>query len=292
MVEGGFWLSIRIYKRKSVQSLNIVYTDLNEFLISSFSLKSNSELLQETFPEIIKIDSNIFDNKIVDFENYLNFISNLKRISSQKGKILLFRGQKKDYELKPSLLRLGLNSINKILPYEKFLVNEFFSKGYSLINDDNLTEIEKLSVCQHHGLPTRLLDWTENPLIALWFAVNNPHKHPDNSGIIWCYMISSEDMITNKNINPYNVNNTMVFRPKNFTQRIQSQSGWFTIHPIDDKYSLFNKKKTNQIPLIKISFDGNLKENLLTNLHYLNINDFTIMSDLDGLASWIKTRKN
>ena len=44
-----------------------------------------------------------------------------------------------------------------------------------------------LFLAQHYGVPTRLLDWTENPLVAAYFAVLD---HPDDDGCIWALRIS------------------------------------------------------------------------------------------------------
>ena len=122
------------------------------------------------------------------------------------------------------------------------------------------TEWEWLTIMQHHKVPTRLLDWTENPLVALYFAIC---EYPKSDGVLWVlyprilnnisnifpdypkYIPSFED----KELNAYTPQSIRsektskmkplaVIGPRN-TPRMQAQLGVFTvIHrdttPIDD----------------------------------------------------------
>lgn len=77
---------------------------------------------------------------------------------------IVFRGQaNKSFELTPSIFRNGhLQSENKI--FEKGL--EMVGKEFPDIERD----FDKLAIMQHYGIPTRLLDFSLRPLIALYFA--------------------------------------------------------------------------------------------------------------------------
>jgi hypothetical protein len=84
------------------------------------------------------------------------------------------------YDLLPSLARFGG------LPAEATLLKRFKQNALPQIISRPTTEWEWLFLMQHHGLPTRLLDWTENPLVALYFSVTNNSPDADNrDGAFW-----------------------------------------------------------------------------------------------------------
>jgi hypothetical protein len=93
----------------------------------------------------------------------------------------VYRGMwNKDFELTTSLMRLG-GDYSKL---ETHLLRNF--KKYALRDASPGNSIWNwLAVAQHHGLPTRLLDWTYSPYVALHFATNNL-LHYDTDAVIWC----------------------------------------------------------------------------------------------------------
>ena len=87
-------------------------------------------------------------------------------ISDYKGPIW-YRGQSKStWKLKPRLMRRGSRTS------ESHLINRFKQNATSIITQTPQGEFEWLFIMQHHSVPTRLLDWSESPLVALFFAVS------------------------------------------------------------------------------------------------------------------------
>lgn len=72
---------------------------------------------------------------------------------------------------------------------EMSLIKRFKQNAYPIISDRPESEWEWLFVMQHHGLPTRLLDWSESALVALYFAVNGDDPgHEASAGCLWALL--------------------------------------------------------------------------------------------------------
>ncbi|MDR0458438.1 MAG: FRG domain-containing protein, partial [Burkholderiaceae bacterium] len=136
---------------------------------------------------ILMTDGTTFPT-ISSLDEYLNHVN--RKFDSDSLPPILFRGQREDWSL--------LSRLARIKPKKCF---EFVKNNmYQKIEDQMLKEFKRravnldykikidwdwLALAQHHGMATRLLDWTENPLVALWFAVRNPVKDKNKSGVVW-----------------------------------------------------------------------------------------------------------
>jgi hypothetical protein len=109
---------------------------------------------------------------------------------------VVFRGvtDTKNHKLFPSVGRIDQSILCglSINDYERETLNRFKLRANSEITPQPKDDWEWLALAQHHGLPTRLLDWTSSPLIALYFATKpeiqddgNLKKCNENGGAIY-----------------------------------------------------------------------------------------------------------
>lgn len=229
---------------------------------------------------------------IKNIKDYLEIVDSVKLESEKRGNFaeLLFRGQRVDKPLLPRLARLKLNgSIENV---EKLILKEFERGVIPLSEFKPENDWDLLALAQHHGLPTRLLDWTYSSLVALWFAV---YEIPDNdeNGVIWILNAEVEDFRTDTEFHgPLSNKITKIYRPKVVSRRISAQAGAFTIHKINKggRIIKFETNRTFGKKLTKLIIAPKLFKTFRKNLNILGINYSTVFPDLDGFCKHLERR--
>ncbi len=104
----------------------------------------------------------------------------------------MFRGQTRDWPLLPSIGRYPdiARRYDDWRAFHDRVISRFLRLGHPFFADRPKSDAERWVVAQHHGLPTRLLDTTTNPLKALFFTVNNPAEDAHN-GVLWVFFVNS-----------------------------------------------------------------------------------------------------
>ncbi|MDJ0595356.1 MAG: FRG domain-containing protein [Pleurocapsa sp. MO_226.B13] len=226
------------------------------------------------------------DIKIDSISQFVECLGEINR-----GKRAIYRGQRRERPLLPKLARL--NTPISLLKAEQAMFDDFKGLSVPLLDKQPETDWGWLAMMQHHGLATRLLDWSVNPLVALWFAVNKPPAE-GQPGILWVFQPDNKDyFVPSQDDSPFTLDRTRLVKPKVVTKRIGvgSQLGWFTAHHFNSELKQFISLEEDPVHyprLTKLIIPPEKFAQIRFQLDRLGVNAAMIFPDLDGLCAHLE----
>lgn len=222
-----------------------------------------------------------------------------------------------EYHLHTSLYR---NCGEKRKMLERIILRNFAKYARETEHGADIAESDwhKMIIGQHHGLPTRLMDWSYSPLVAIHFALSegDPSKFQEHDSVVWkisCDDINNSlpagylsrlakpgeeaylytvDMLKYLTIDRYDddmekAKALILLEPPSIDQRIVNQYSYFTVVPsyMDCMEEYIAEKLPNTVRYI---IDKSIRWRVRDMLDQWNINERILLPGLDGLAAWLR----
>lgn len=202
----------------------------------------------------------------------------LTTVANYGGGNWYFRGvADKTHQLIPKIGRQstpGKNDYQK--EAEKWLFSRFQREAIPYLDFQPRSDLDWLVLAQHHGLPTRLLDWTFSPLVAAYFAIANLN-HKDTDACVYAAFSLLSKKPTYK---PFSGDGVVFYRPPHISPRIPAQHAAFSIHA--NPFEAFVHDT-----LVKLIIPHRLRRQFLSRLDLFGINRASLFPSLDGLADYL-----
>lgn len=137
-----------------------------------------------------KIGNNVIavEEIVYDFFKFQEIVNDLQSKSLQPGEVFLFRGEAKDYgstKLTPQLFRK-----REWIDNENIMLNRYISK-FPEVFPTGTSAFDVIIYADHYSLPTRVLDVSYSPLVALYMACSN---HDQEDGVVYLFKVKKSEI--------------------------------------------------------------------------------------------------
>lgn len=228
--------------------------------------------------------------------------------NQQKGGSLFYRGEGKSF---PQPCTPALYRNDEWAPRERYFHNELLHRFPDTVRGLE-SDLERMVLMQHYGFPTRLLDVSESPLVALYFAVENK-ACDEEDGFVFCIKVPYEGVHYEKN-EEVNKIAELVRKEKNFqleppedyrkvlfvkppwkNDRIRAQQGQMLLFGCNGyKLNPVYLPKTKQINMPYLHYQWRIpalcKKPIRKELYDLGIHAWTLFPDIEHLAEELKQK--
>lgn len=218
----------------------------------------------------------------IEIKTLTAFIGETEKFDSLFSEIVLFRGQDKQGGLLPGIARKSNKNDTEKL--ERKLLQQLRLVGSALI-PNGMSDLDLMVIAQHFGLKTRLLDWTSNPLAAMYFACASYDE-----GDVFVYALDADSFleVDVHDKDPFSGTATRAFQPKLNNRRIVAQQGWFTLHRYSRRGGRFVplEQNGNAMKLLtEYKVPSGRRRAMLESLDRHGVNASSVYPDLGGLCS-------
>lgn len=232
--------------------------------------------------------------------NFDDFRSHILQIDNDKSKMWIYRGQANPaWALETTYSRFFSNNINSQngtfnLDIFNSLLTRFIRRISEVFGTDyeSYNLVRQMSLAQHYGIPTPLLDWSHSPFIAVYFAVTDALFHEENHTRFNIYALDvsvfddnnfqrdAEERLNSNNSNPLEFIDTNRF----FSKRIANQMGCFTFQNFAGGLEKWSNSQNNNSPeLRKFTING-IKREITRELELMGIRGSSLFDDFDYVA--------
>lgn len=205
----------------------------------------------------------------------------------------IYRGQASEgWSLLPTLFReeVAKTEFRSWTELEGALLLRLKQRARGELGHEPATELEWMSIAQHYGVPTRFSTWTENALVALYFATE---PYCDDDGVVWRILPGDGNLVISHDYEQV-PESPRIYVPQKTTPAMLNQKTCYLSHPLpqedaapesfEEHFELGNER----IHLAKIVIPAEEKEFFRRRLATMGFDSRTLFPGMAGLCQQIR----